>query len=46
MDIDYVELYRISGDIDDFVKLVTDAGGDSEEAVSLYEELNFKYEEQ
>ncbi len=46
MDIDYVELYRLSGSIDDFVRLVTDAGGDSEEAVAMYEELNYKYGEQ
>lgn len=46
MEIDYVKLYREADDIDSFVRLVKEAGGDPDEAVTLYFELNFKYESQ
>ena len=44
IEINYPEIYRNSENVEEFVETAIELGGDEEEAVNLYYELNSKYE--
>lgn len=42
-EIDFPKLYRESDNLDEFVQLVLELGGEEDDAVTMYNELTYKY---